>query len=140
MEHAFRQVEGVLGVQVGYSGGFVRAPSYRNVCSGRTGHAEVVLVEFHPDIVSYSELLETFWDIHDPTTLNRQGPDLGSQYRSAIFYFDEGQLETAERSRKERQRELEADIVTEIKPAGESWRAEDYHQRYYEKNGRSCCR
>lgn len=139
VENAFRQVEGVLDIQAGYSGGHVDDPGYRKVCSGKTGHAEVILIEFHPEIVSFEELLETFWNIHDPTTLNRQGPDVGSQYRSAIFYFDERQKRIAEGSRADRQTKLERKIVTEILPAGAFWRAEEYHQRYHEKNCKQGC-
>ncbi|MFQ5785260.1 MAG: peptide-methionine (S)-S-oxide reductase MsrA [Alphaproteobacteria bacterium] len=139
VEAAFRRVEGVVATVVGYSGGTLDDPSYRDVCSGRTGHAEVVEVEFDPARVTYERLLDVFWQIHDPTLLNRQGPDVGEQYRSAIFCHTPEQ-ETAARAAKER---LEASgrfarpIVTEIAPAGRFWRAEAYHQQYLEKRGRT---
>lgn len=141
VEHRFRQMPGVLNAQVGYSGGQTENPSYRQVCTGRTGHAEVVLVDFDSDMLGYEQLLAAFWDMHDPTTLNRQGPDKGTQYRSVIFYFDDVQKVLAEKSKEE----LETSkiyirpIVTEIKPAGKFWRAEEYHQRYFEKNGVGEC-
>jgi peptide-methionine (S)-S-oxide reductase len=136
-EATFREVEGVIETAVGYMGGRVRNPTYEQVCTDRTGHAEVVQVEFDPTRVSYDTLLEVFWEIHDPTTLDRQGPDCGTQYRSAIFYHDEEQKEAAEAS----QRRLEASgrfedpIVTQIVPAAEFYPAEEYHQRYYERMG-----
>jgi len=133
VEDALRQVEGVLDVQVGYAGGHVDDPDYEVVCEGKTGHAEAVLIEFHPDIISYEELLEEFWDMHDPTTPNRQGPDVGDQYRSMIFYFGDEQKTKAESSKAARQEKHEDPIVTEITPAGDFWRAEEYHQRYLEK-------
>ena len=139
VELAFRQVEGVSDVTVGYSGGTTENPTYREVCSKTTGHAEVVLVEFDPDEVSYEQLLERFWTLHEPTTLNRQGPDVGSQYRSAIFTFSEEQAEAAEASRQRKQKEISRPIVTEIKPASPFYRAEEYHQRYLEKNGQAAC-
>jgi peptide-methionine (S)-S-oxide reductase len=141
VEHRFRQVVGVLDAEVGYTGGHVENPTYEQVCSDRTGHAEAVRVEFDPDVVSYTELLDIFWGMHDPTTPNRQGPDVGSQYRSAIFYIDDGQRAEAERSMERLQSSgrFARPIVTEISPAGRFWRAEDYHQRYFEKNGVGGC-
>ena len=138
IEAAFRAVTGVVNTAVGYSGGRAKNPTYEEVCSDQTGHAESVQGEFIPGIVSYEQLLEVFWSIHDPTTPNRQGPDVGSQYRSVIFYHTSQQHQTALASKNE----LEASgkyqnpIVTEIIPAAEFYRAEEYHQRYYEKTGR----
>ena len=141
VEAAFRQVQGVKSTTVGYTGGSFENPTYRDVCSGRTGHAEAVEVEYDPSVVSYEELLNVFWENHDPTTLNRQGPDVGTQYRSAIFYHTPEQ-EAAARASKER---LESGgryrnrIVTEIKPATPFYRAEEYHQQYLEKRGLAHC-
>ncbi|MBN2110874.1 MAG: peptide-methionine (S)-S-oxide reductase MsrA [Methanosarcinaceae archaeon] len=138
VEATFRKVKGVKYTQAGYTGGDFENPTYRDVCSGRTGHAEAVEVIFDPEIVSYDKLLELFWAMHDPTTPNRQGPDIGSQYRSAIFYHNEEQKKAALAS-KEKLRSSgkhKADIVTEIVPAGTFYRAEEYHQQYFEKNGR----
>jgi peptide-methionine (S)-S-oxide reductase len=139
VEEAFRQVPGVLNVAVGYSGGTVLNPTYRMVCSDRTGHAEVVYVEYDAEQVSYDDLLNVFWQIHDPTTLNRQGVDFGSQYRSAIFFYGHEQRACAEASKKELQHSgrFGRPIVTEISPAGAFYRAEEYHQRYLEKAGLS---
>ena len=142
VEAAFRQVEGVLATAVGYSGGRKENPSYEDVCSGRTGHAEVVEVEYDPSKVSYEQLLDVFWENHDPTTLNRQGPDVGEQYRSAIFFLDPEQ-EAAARAAKERLEKsgrYKRPIVTEITPASRFYRAEEYHQRYLEKHGLAHCR
>ena len=141
VEAAFRQVEGVLSTRVGYTGGHTNNPTYRRVCSGRTGHAEAVQLINDPNQVSYEQLLEVFWRIHDPTTLNRQGPDVGSQYRSAIFYHSESQLKAAEASKERLQssRRFRRPIVTEITPASVFYRAEEYHQRYLEKQGRASC-
>ena len=142
VEAAFRQVEGVLATAVGYSGGRLENPTYENVCSGRTGHAEVVEVEYDPSKVTYEQLLDVFWENHDPTTLNRQGPDVGEQYRSAIFFFDPEQ-EAAARASKERLEKsgrYKRPIVTEITPASKFYRAEEYHQRYLEKHGLAHCR
>jgi peptide-methionine (S)-S-oxide reductase len=142
VEAAFRQVEGVLATRVGYAGGTKVTPTYEEVCTGRTGHAEVVEVLFDPERVRYETLLDVFWANHDPTTLNRQGPDVGTQYRSAIFFHDTDQKAAAELSKKE----LEATgryrrpIVTEITEAGDFWLAEDYHQQYLEKRGLATCR
>jgi peptide-methionine (S)-S-oxide reductase len=142
VEAAFRQVKGVISTTVGYSGGTFQNPTYKEVCSGRTGHAEVVEVEYDPSQVSYEELLNVFWENHDPTQLNRQGPDVGAQYRSAIF-FHTPQQEAAARASKEaleRSGQYKRPIVTEITPASEFYRAEDYHQQYLEKRGLAHCR
>ncbi len=134
VESAFRKLRGVSDVSVGYSGGASENPSYEDVCTGATGHAEVVMVEFDEARVTYEKLLELFWQIHDPTQLNRQGPDVGTQYRSAIFTFDGDQKEIAERSKAmEAERVGARPIATEITPAGPYWRAEDYHQRFEER-------
>jgi len=141
VEAAFRAVPGVTQTAVGYSGGHHSNPTYQDVCSGRTGHAEVVLVEFDPAKVAYDDLLKTFWESHDPTQVNRQGPDVGAQYRSAIFYFTPEQ-EAAARASKQRLEasgRLRRPIATEITPAPEFWRAEDYHQQYFEKRGIASC-
>ena len=131
-EFVFRQVEGVVSTSVGYMGGDVANPSYEQVCTGRTGHAEVVQVEYDPERISYEELLDVFWDSHDPRQLNRQGPDIGTQYRSAIFAHGTAQQEKAEASRAKLS---DADAVaTEIVQAGDYWLAEDYHQQYFEKS------
>jgi len=126
---------------VGYTGGTLENPTYRDVCGHRTGHAEAVEISFDPRIVKYDELLEVFWRIHDPTTLNRQGPDVGDQYRSSIFYHTPEQREKAERSKSEQQASgrYRNPIVTEIVPAGKFWRAEEYHQKYLVKHGRAAC-
>ena len=141
VEDAFRQVKGVLSTTAGYTGGTTKNPSYKEVCTGRTGHAEAVEVDYDPAQVSYLELLRTFWTAHDPTTLNRQGPDVGTQYRSAIFYHDAEQEAAARDSKAVLEKEgvFKRPIVTQIQPAGDFYRAEDYHQQYFEKQGiRSC--
>jgi peptide-methionine (S)-S-oxide reductase len=137
VESAFRAVKGVVDVAVGYAGGTVAKPNYRAVCTGRTGHAEVVRVEYDPARTSFERLLEVFWQIHDPTTLNRQGPDVGTQYRSIIFYSDEHERKAAEESKRrlDESGKLARPVVTQIVPAAEFYRAEDYHQRYYERMG-----
>ena len=139
VEAAFRGVPGVVDAPVGYSGGSVENPTYEQVCTGRTGHAEVVQVEYDPDAVSYEELLDVFWKNHDPTQVDRQGPDVGSQYRSAIFYMDDEQRRIAEAARERAQGSYKRPIATEITPAGNFYRAEEYHQRYFEKKGISSC-
>ena len=138
IETAYRRLEGVLDVAVGYEGGSKDNPSYQDVCTGQTGHAEVVEVDYDPEKISYDELLEVFWNIHDPTTLNRQGPDIGTQYRSAIFFHSEDQKKKAELSKSSKQSEgtYPDGIVTEITPHETFYRAEEYHQRYFEKMGR----
>ena len=138
IETAYRRLEGVLDVAVGYEGGSTDNPSYQDVCTGQTGHAEVVEVDYDPEKISYDELLEVFWNIHDPTTLNRQGPDIGTQYRSAIFFHNEDQKKKAELSKSSKQSKgtYPDGIVTEITPHETFYRAEEYHQRYFEKMGR----
>ncbi len=137
VEAAFRKVKGVINTQVGYTGGHFKNPTYNDVCSGKTGHAEAVQIEFDPEIVSYEQLLEVFWKIHDPTQLNMQWPDIGAQYRSAIFYHDEEQREQALKSKEKLTKtgNYRNPIVTEITPASEFYSAEAYHQQYYEKKG-----
>jgi peptide-methionine (S)-S-oxide reductase len=139
VEAAFREIEGVAATRVGYSGGTLADPTYEQVCSDATGHAEAVRVWFDPDVVSYDELLDTFWSVHDPTSRNRQGWDFGSQYRSAIFFEDGGQERLAIASRDERQKSSAKPIVTEIVPASTFYDAEEYHQRYFEKHGGAFC-
>jgi peptide-methionine (S)-S-oxide reductase len=142
VEAAFRELKGVVSTSVGYMGGTLENPTYEDVCTDRTGHAEVVEVLYDPAHISYEDLLDVFWKIHDPTTLNRQGPDRGTQYRSVIFYHTPEQ-EAAARASKERLRQsgrFKRDIVTQIEPAVTFWRAEEYHQQYYEKTGRRSCR
>jgi peptide-methionine (S)-S-oxide reductase len=136
VEAPMKELRGVEAVTSGYAGGDVEDPTYEAVCSGKTGHAEVVQVEFDPGVVSYRELLEVFFAVHDPTTLNRQGPDVGSQYRSAVFYHSEAQRETAEALIEEFEREgvYDGDVVTEVEPLETFYEAEEYHQDYYEKN------
>jgi peptide-methionine (S)-S-oxide reductase len=133
VEEEFRRIPGVVSTQVGYTGGYVPNPTYGDVCTGATGHAETLAVEYDPEQVGYEELLDAFWRVHDPTQLNRQGPDVGTQYRSAIFYYTPEQ-EAAARASKERLQERSSKpITTEIVPASEFYRAEEYHQRYLEK-------
>jgi peptide-methionine (S)-S-oxide reductase len=150
VEAEFRRADGVTQTRVGYTGGRTEHPTYRQVCGHRTGHAEAVEVAVDPGQVSYEELLERFWAAHDPTQKNRQGPDLGSQYRSAIFFTSPEQQAAAQRSRDEEQDKLQRDggrglfhhrrrIVTEITPAVTFWPAEDYHQQYLEKRGQASC-
>jgi methionine-S-sulfoxide reductase len=141
VEAAYRQIPGVISTSVGYLGGTMKNPTYRDVCTGRTGHAEVVQVTYDPSRVTYDDLLTVFWENHDPTTLNRQGPDVGPQYRSAIFYHDEAQKEAATASKDEREKagHFRRPIVTEISPATDYYEAEDYHQQYLEKRGLSSC-
>ena len=139
VEAAFRRLAGVRDTAVGYMGGQYDNPSYRDVCTDQTGHAEVVEVQFDPLVISYHDLLNVFWSNHNPTTLNRQGPDIGSQYRSSIFYYSPEQKEQAERSKSEAQAHFPRPIVTEIVPAATFWRAEEYHQKYLEKRGLASC-
>ena len=141
VEAAFRRVPGVLETQVGYTGGHTDHPTYEQVCTDRTGHAEAVEVTYDPARVSYGDLLRVFWEIHDPTTPNRQGPDVGSQYRSAIFTYSPEQQRMAEESRAAvgRSGRFRRPVVTEIVPSQTFWRAEEYHQRYLEKHGRGAC-
>ena len=141
IEAAFKKVKGIISTQVGYSGGTLKNPTYKDVCTNTTGHAEVVQIEFDPNQVSYKDLLEIFWQIHDPTTLNRQGPDIGSQYRSVIFFHSEEQEKLAKESKENlaKSGKYKNTIVTEIILAKEFYRAEEYHQNYYEKNGLGSC-
>jgi peptide-methionine (S)-S-oxide reductase len=141
VEATFRKIQGVSATAVGYCGGKLENPTYEQVCTDRTGHAEVVEVEYDPGQVSYEQLLEVFWSNHNPTTLNRQGPDHGTQYRSAIFYHTPEQQETAEISKEklEKSGKLARPIVTEITPASKFYRAEEYHQQYLEKRGLAHC-
>ena len=135
VEYVFERVPGVLVTEVGYAGGHTENPTYRDVCSARTGHAEVLKVEFDPALVSYDQLLEVFWAMHDPTQVNRQGPDVGDQYRSLIFTHSDEQQRAAEASRQKAQERFSRPIATQIEPAGPFYAAEEYHQRYYDKNG-----
>ncbi len=137
VEAAFRRVQGVTDVTVGYTGGHTEDPTYQEVCTGRTGHAEAVRVEYDPARIGYDDLLEVLWSIHDPAQSNRQGPDVGTQYRSAIFVHDEEQAGVARASRERVQERLRDPVVTEIVPAGAFYPAEDYHQRYLEKRGKA---
>ena len=139
VEAEFRQIPGVIATTVGYTGGRGERPTYEQVCSHTTGHAEAVLVEFDPAQVSYEELLDAFWRLHDPTQLNRQGPDVGDQYRSAIYFHSPEQEAAAKASREAAQERFSKPIVTEITEAPEFWPAEDYHQRYLEKRGMASC-
>ena len=141
VEETFRKLKGVMSTAVGYAGGTKDNPSYEDVCSDETGHAEVVQVEFDPSQISYDELLNVFWSNHNPTTMNRQGPDVGTQYRSVIFYHSPEQKAAAEASKQKLSGSGKFDrpVVTQIEPAPKFWRAEEYHQRYLEKRGQSHC-
>ena len=141
VEATFRRIDGVINTAVGYAGGQTENPTYREVCSHSTGHAEVVEVEYEPSTVSYEELLDAFWNMHDPTQLNRQGADVGDQYRSVIFYHTPEQEEVAQVSKRRLAAggSLSRPIVTLIEPAPTFWRAEEYHQRYLEKNANAAC-
>ena len=141
VEAAFRKVKGVKKTQVGYSGGKTSSPSYEQVCRDKTGHAEVVQIEFDPKQVSYEQLLEIFWNCHDPTTVNRQGPDVGTQYRSVIFFYNQNQKKSAILSKEnvEKSKKYKAKIVTQIIPFKKFYKAEEYHQQYLEKRGRAVC-
>lgn len=139
IELKFSQLPGVLNTRVGYCNGHTEAPTYEEVCTDTTGHAEVVEIEFNPQKISYSELVRFFFTIHDPTQLNRQGPDRGTQYRTAIFTCHIQQAEIAERIREELQKNFKDKIVTEIAPAGIFWPAEEYHQKYLKKRGMGTC-
>jgi peptide-methionine (S)-S-oxide reductase len=142
VESAFRQIKGVTDAAVGYMGGTLANPTYDDVCTDRTGHAEVVQVDYDPAQVSYEELLRAFFEMHDPTQLNRQGPDYGKQYRSVIFVHDAEQESAARKVANELDRagRFPRKIVTQIAPASDFWRAEEYHQRYFEKHGIAACR
>ena len=141
VELTFQKTKGVTSTSVGYSGGTTHNPTYEEVCTGRSGHAEVVQVEFDPSIVSYEELLDVLWGCHDPTTLNRQGPDRGTQYRSAIYYHSPEQEASAiaSKAKADKSRRFSSPIVTEITSASEYYMAEDYHQKYLEKRGMGSC-
>ena len=141
VEAAFRQVKGVIATAVGYSGGHFENPTYKDVCTGKTGHAEAVEVEYDPNLVSYEKLLDVFWDNHNPTTPNQQGPDLGTQYRSVIFFRNLEQEMAAKASKEKLQKSgrYKHPIVTEITPASQFYRAEEYHQQYLEKRGQAHC-
>jgi peptide-methionine (S)-S-oxide reductase len=140
-EETFRAVKGVVSTAVGYMGGKLESPTYNDVCTDKTGHAEVVQVEYDPSRITYRELLDIFWESHDPTTLNRQGLDRGTQYRSVIFFHTKEQEEEAKKSKAEleRSKRLKRPIVTEMIPASTFWRAEEYHQKYLQKQGYGSC-
>ncbi len=139
VEGAFRQIQGVTATAVGYLGGTVENPTYQDVCTGSTGHAEVVRVEYDPAQIAYEDLLDVFWKCHDPTTLDRQGPDVGAQYRSAVFFHTPEQEAAAKVSKEKAQDRFKRPIVTEITPASAFYRAEEYHQQYLEKRGQASC-
>ena len=134
VEEYFRKITGVVNTEVGYSGGNTDNPTYETVCYNNTGHAEVLLIEFDENIISYYNLLDNFWMCHDPTSLNRQGLDIGDQYRSAIFYFSSVQKNLAEKSKADNQKKFNNSIITEIKKVKKFFRAEEYHQMYIQKN------
>ena len=138
VEETFRKINGVINTEVGYSGGITKNPTYESVCAGNSNHAEVVLVEFDENKISYKELLNHFWKCHDPTTINRQGPDIGTQYRSAIFYFNDNQKKISSVSKLEYAKETGMKIVTEISEVKEYYKAEEYHQKYIQKTGLNC--
>jgi peptide-methionine (S)-S-oxide reductase len=142
VEAAFRNLPGVIATEAGYAGGSTTNPRYEDVCTGKTGHAEVVRLQYDPDRVTYDDLLAAFWSIHDPTKKDRQGPDIGTNYRSVIFYHDQEQKCRAIRSKEEMNRSgrFLRPVVTEIVPAGVFWKAEEYHQQYHEKHGGAGCR
>jgi len=141
VESTFRTIDGIVDARVGYVGGKTKNPTYREVCSGQTGHAEALEITFDPSVVSYKQLVELFWRMHNPTQVNRQGPDFGTQYRSSIFYHSPAQKETAEKSKAALASlgKWKKPIATEIVPAAAFWRAEEYHQRYSEKNNGPVC-
>jgi len=142
VEAEFRQLPGVKSTEVGYMGGTLQNPTYEDVCTGRTGHAEVVQLEYDPASVTYEQLLETFWGLHDPTTLNRQGPDIGTQYRSAVFFHSPEQQAAAAQAKEavSNAKRFSRPIVTEITAASAFYKAEEYHQQYFEKRGIAHCR
>ena len=141
VEETFRNLKGVLSTAVGYAGGARENPTYEDVCTDRTGHAEVVEIDFNPAEISYQQLLDVFWSNHNPTTLNRQGPDVGTQYRSVVFYNSPEQKEAAEavKERLQNSGRFNRPIVTAIEPASKFWRAEEYHQQYLKKRGQTHC-
>ena len=138
VEETFRKIPGVVKTEVGYTGGHTLNPTYQSICEGDTNHVEVVLVEYDNKIISYDKLLNHFWKCHDPTTLNRQGPDIGTQYRSAIFYFDDNQKKIATESKINFAKENNLIIVTEISQLSDYYKAEEYHQKYIQKTGLHC--
>ena len=138
VEETFRKIPGVVKTEVGYTGGHTLNPTYQSICEGDTNHVEVVLVEYDNKIISYDKLLNHFWKCHDPTTLNRQGPDIGTQYRSAIFYFDDNQKKLATESKINFGKENNLIIVTEISQLSDYYKAEEYHQKYIQKTGLHC--
>ncbi len=138
VEEKFRKLPGIIRTEVGYSGGITNNPSYEDVCKGNTNHAEVVFIEYNKDEISFEELLVYFWSCHNPTTLNRQGPDIGTQYRSVIFYFNNNQKKIAEKSKQDYSKSNNLNIVTEISEAKEYYKAEEYHQKYIQKTGLHC--
>ena len=139
VESKFRMLDGVLSTSVGYSGGSVPDPNYELVCTGTTGHAEVVEIEYNESVITYDELLQVFWNVHDPTQLNRQGPDIGTQYRTVILYTSLEQKDNALKSITKEQKKYKLDITTQVEPIGDYYLAEDYHQQYLEKQGLSSC-
>ena len=139
VEATFRRLAGVKSTRVGYTGGALTNPTYEQVCTDRTGHAEALEITFDPQVITYHDLLDVFWSNHNPTTLNRQGPDVGTQYRSAIFYHSPEQAQEAQASRDAAQSHFPRPIVTQIVPAAEFWPAEEYHQQYLEKRGLAHC-
>jgi peptide-methionine (S)-S-oxide reductase len=141
VEETFRNLKGVISTAVGYAGGTKENPTYEDVCTDKTGHAEVVEVDFDPAQITYNDLLDVFWSNHNPTTLNRQGPDVGTQYRSVIFYHSPEQKAAAEASKEKlaKSGKFKRPIVTQIEPDRKFWHAEEYHQRYLEKRGQSHC-
>ena len=139
VEAAFQNLNGVTKTTVGYMGGTLKNPTYEQVCTNSTGHAEVIQIQFNPEKISYKKLLDIFWELHDPTQLNRQGPDIGTQYRSVIFYHTNEQKKISEKSREKQAKNYKKKIVTEITLAQEFYPAEEYHQKYLEKHGLSHC-
>ncbi len=141
VQAAFDRLKGVIKTEVGYTGGHLEKPTYDDVCTDNTGHAEAVLVEYNPNIISYEKLLKTFWSIHDPTQVNQQGPDVGSQYRSAIFYHSKQQQKSALKSKEalEKSKKYAKPIATVILPIEKFWKAEEYHQHYLKKRGEMMC-
>ena len=141
VQYEFDQIKGVIETEVGYAGGHTENPTYKDVCTDKTGHAEAVHLRYDENLVTYNQLLTTFWEMHDPTTMNRQGPDIGSQYRSIIFYYDDEQKAVAEKMKEELNKsgKYSNSIVTEIVPASNFYKAEEYHQKYFEKTGQKVC-
>ncbi|MBU1164451.1 peptide-methionine (S)-S-oxide reductase MsrA [Patescibacteria group bacterium] len=139
IQDSFDQLDGVVETTVGYTGGKTEDPNYEQVCSDTTGHAEAVQVKFDPEVISYEELLNNFWKMHNPTQMHRQGSDVGSQYRSTIFYHDDTQKDKAEKSKQDHQSEFDNNIVTEITKATKFYPAEEYHQKYFKKTGKKVC-